>query len=137
GFSITSAGLFAGEPAPTGLSLAPVGAGSPAKGPALATQILDKKTGTRRFPFFHCLTSESAWKRWRVHTSHLFHHANHLAAVTKFVVVPDVQDNAVVVADGGFGIDHTGVARTNEVGRNHFLRADVVDLLVQFRVHGG
>src|SRR5690606_26674121 len=77
-----------------------------------------------------------AWEGRRVHTCHFFHHADHLAAVTELVVVPNVQDNAVVVADGGFGIDHTGVAGADEVGGHHFLGGDVIDLLVQIRMHG-
>src|SRR5690606_13161428 len=43
---------------------------------------------------------------------------------------------AIVVGNGGFGIDHTGVTRADEVGGYHFLRADEVDLLLQIRVHG-
>ncbi|AJG15814.1 hypothetical protein RK21_04306 [Pseudomonas plecoglossicida] len=46
-FCTACAGLFAGKPAPTGISTAlkgyavPVGAGLPAKGPAQATTYLD------------------------------------------------------------------------------------------------
>src|SRR5690606_6141738 len=78
----------------------------------------------------------SAWERRRVDPCHVFHHAYHLTAVAELVVVPDVQHDAIVVADGGLGIHHTGMARADEVGGDHFLGLHEVDLLLQLRVHG-
>src|SRR5690606_8198537 len=52
------------------------------------------------------------------------------------VVVPDVEHDTVVAADGRFGIDDTGMTRTDEISGNNFLRIDEVDLLLQVRVHG-
>src|SRR5690606_23745235 len=73
----------------------------------------------------------SAREGRRVDPSHVFHHAYHLATVAELVVVPHVEHHAIVVGNGGFGIDHTGVTRADEVGGYHFLRADEVDLLLQ------
>src|SRR5690606_40835976 len=54
--------------------------------------------------------------------------------LAELVVVPHVQDHPVVIADGGLGVHHTGVAGTDEVGGNHFLTVGEIDLLVQVGV---
>src|SRR5690606_24505934 len=87
----------------------------------------ENKNGSLRSRFYYY--RESARKGWRVDPGHVFHHAHDLAAVAELVVVPDVQHDPVVHADGRFRIDHAGIARTDEIGRHHFLGLDEIDLL--------
>src|SRR5690606_5931921 len=97
----------------------------------LASKNVNSRTTTRRFaaffrysrnakrepkaPVSFQLAQRLAGKGGRVNAGHVFHHAHHLAAVAKLVVIPDVQHDAVVVADGRFGVHHTSVARADEI----------------------
>src|SRR3989344_1905075 len=111
---------------------APVGAGLRAMPPTQPKPTGRKKPRTSRGFFIQ--PERLARECRRVDPSHVFHHANDLAAVAELVVVPHVQHNTVVLGNGRFRVHHTGVARANEVGGDLFLGVDEVDLLMQIGV---
>src|SRR5690554_6356069 len=61
-------------------------------------------------------------------------HAHYLAAVAKLVVIPDVKHHLFATGNGGFCIDDSGMTIANEIGRHHFGRVNIVDLLLVGRV---
>ena len=58
-------------------------------------------------------------------------------AVAVLIVVPDVDHCVISARDGGQPIDDSGAMRTQEVGRYHLGRLDVVNLLAEPRVQRG
>jgi len=71
-----------------------------------------------------------------VHVGHVLKDAHDLAAVTKLVVVPDVEHRVLAIGDSRLGINDTGVAVADEVGGDHFGGVDVVDLLLERGIQG-
>src|SRR5699024_3415748 len=66
---------------------------------------------------------------------HLRHAADDLAAVAELVVVPDVDDDTIVIDDRGQAVDDAGALGADEVGGHELGGGDVVDLVAQRRVH--
>ena len=55
----------------------------------------------------------------------------HLAAVAKFIVVPQVQHRLLAIDDGGLGIENTGVPGADKIAGYDFRRCGEVNLLAQ------
>ena len=65
---------------------------------------------------------------------HLLDHAHDLIAVSGLVVVPDVEDAAGAVQNGGLRIDDTGAVGADDVTRDDLVAGGEVDLVAQRRI---
>src|SRR5690606_14260234 len=69
-----------------------------------------------------------------VDASHFVNHTNNLVAVTEFVVVPEVQNTAIAINDGGSGVHNCSFTGTHKVAGYCIRIFGVTDLVLQRRV---